>query len=59
MGGGFTASFSTQAVSDKSLCPTIVILVPDDEGSERNQLEEGVFLVILNTSESYVTGFEQ
>lgn len=58
MGGGFTASFSTQAVSDKSLCPTIVIVVPD-EGSERNQLEEGVFLVILNTSESYVTGFEQ
>lgn len=49
----------TQAVSDKNPCPAIVIVMPDDNGSERNQLEEGVFLDILNTSESYITGFEQ
>ena len=49
----------TQAVSDNNLCPAIVIVMPDDNGSERNQLEEGVFLDILNTSESYITGFEQ
>jgi len=48
-----------QAVSDSSLGPAIVSTVADDNGSERNQLEEGIFLDILNTSESYITGFEQ
>lgn len=50
---------SMQAVSDSSLGPAIVSTVADDNGSERNQLEEGIFLDILNTSESYITGFEQ
>lgn len=55
LGGKFLQP-SMQAVSGCSLGPAIVSTVADDFGSERNQLEEGIFLDILNTSESYITG---
>lgn len=43
-----------------SLCliAVSVIIMADDNGSESNQLEERLFLGILNSSESYIIVFE-